>query len=194
MQTPAEVSQYTATADSAGDSVEAGPGGQVLSDSGKAATKTDHPPVSAATGAQVVASPSVGATAEKQNSARLQKKELDRASARAETRWMLTPAGALQRSEDAGKTWEMAAIPGRGPFQALAAAGPEVWLGDGDGVLYHSSDAGVHWARVIPQANGLAPSGGITRIEFRDLQNGRATTATGEIWTTSDAGKTWQKN
>jgi hypothetical protein len=170
MQTPAEASPYPAAADSAGDSVEAGTGGQR------------------------VAGSSVGATAEKQNSARLQKKELDRASARAETRWMLTPAGALQRSEDGGKSWEMAGIPGQGSFQALAAAGPEVWLGGADGVLYHSSDAGLHWARMIPQANGLAAAGGITRIEFRDVQNGRITTATGEIWTTSDAGKTWQKN
>jgi hypothetical protein len=194
MQTPAAASQYTAAADSAGDSVEAGPSGPGLSDSGKTVTKTDHPTGSGTIGGPIVASSPVGATAEKRNSAGLQKKALARASSRLETVWMLTPAGALQRSDDAGKTWEMAAIPGQGPFRALAAAGSEVWLGDAGGVLYHSSDTGLHWARVIPQANGLAPSGGITRIEFQDLQNGRVTTATGEIWTTSDAGKTWQKN
>jgi hypothetical protein len=193
-QTKAAVSRYAGAPGSASESVEVGPGGQASSDSGSMVVKTDSPPASALTGGQAMARPAVDATAENRNSAGVQKKELDRASAKLETRWRLTPAGALQRSEDAGKTWETAAIAGKGPFQGLAAAGSEVWLGGADGALYHSSDAGRHWARVIPRANGVGPNGGITRIEFRDVQNGRVTTATGEIWTTSDAGETWQKN
>ena len=194
MQTKAAVSRYGGAPDSASEAVEVGPPGQGSSDSASTVVKVDRAPMSEVTGGQAMASPAVDATAEERNSAGLQKKELDRASAKLETLWRLTPAGGLQRSEDAGKTWEMAAIAGKGPFQSFAAAGSEVWLGGADGVLYHSSDTGLHWARVIVRANGAGPGGGIARIEFRDVQNGRVTTATGEIWTTSDAGETWQKN
>jgi hypothetical protein len=194
MQTRAAASRSAGAPVSASEPVEVGPGGQGPADSGSTAVKIDSPPASAVTGAQAMASPAADATAENRNSAGLEKKELDRAWAKLEPRWRLSPAGALQRSEDAGKTWEMAVIAGKGPFQSLAAGGSEVWLGGAGGVLYHSSDAGLHWARVIVRANGVGPGGGITRIEFRDVQNGTVTTATGEIWTTSDAGKTWQKN
>jgi Photosynthesis system II assembly factor YCF48/Putative zinc-finger len=193
-QTKAAASQYAGAPGLASEVVEVSPGGQGSSDSGSTIVKTESPAPSAVTDGQAMASPTVDATAENRNFAALQKKELDRAAAKLETRWRLTPAGALQRSEDAGKTWEMAAIAGKGPFQSFAAAGSEVWLGGPDGILYHSSDAGLHWVRVMPRANGVGPGGGITRIEFRDVQNGTVTTATGESWTTSDAGKTWQKN
>jgi hypothetical protein len=193
-QTKSAASQYAGAPGLASEVVEISPGGPASSDSGSTIVKTESPAASAVADGQAMASPTVDATAENRNFASLQKKELDRAAAKLETRWRLTPAGALQRSEDAGKTWEMAAIAGKGPFQSFAAEGSEVWLGGADGVLYHSSDAGLHWVRVIPHANGVGPGGGITRIEFRDVQNGIVTTATGEIWTTSDAGKTWQKN
>jgi photosystem II stability/assembly factor-like uncharacterized protein len=43
------------------------------------------------------------------------------------------------------------------------------------------------------QANGRAPSGDIVRIEFTDARDGVVATSTGETWTTSDAGATWQR-
>jgi Photosynthesis system II assembly factor YCF48/Putative zinc-finger len=121
------------------------------------------------------------------------KKELARASI-VTPRWMLTPEGILQRSFNGGKSWEDIPVADKISFQTFAAIASEVWAGGADGLLYHSSDAGLHWTRVTPQTNGESLTAGITGIQFSDIQNGKVTTANGETWTTSDAGKTWQKN
>jgi hypothetical protein len=78
-------------------------------------------------------------------------------------------------------------------FRALAATGSEVWAGGSDAVLYHSLDAGAHWTRVLPSSPGTALTGDITAVDFSDLQHGRITTSTAEVWTTADDGQTWQK-
>ena len=78
-------------------------------------------------------------------------------------------------------------------FRAVTAAGSEVWAGGSKGALYHSLDAGTHWMRVVPTSAGAILTGDIVSLEFPDPQHGRITTSTPEIWTTSDAGKTWQK-
>jgi hypothetical protein len=108
--------------------------------------------------------------------------------------WMLSSTGALRRSFDAGKTWETVPVADNVSFQAFTAVASEVWAGGAHGVLYHSSDAGVHWSQVTPTANGESLADGITHIEFSDAQNGKLTTANGQTWTTSDAGQTWRKN
>jgi hypothetical protein len=78
-------------------------------------------------------------------------------------------------------------------FRAVAATGADVWAGGSGGALYHSSDAGNHWTRVTPTFSGAMPTGDIVSMEFPDTQHGKVSTSTGEIWTTSDAGQTWQK-
>ncbi|HEV2397795.1 MAG TPA: YCF48-related protein [Candidatus Sulfotelmatobacter sp.] len=78
-------------------------------------------------------------------------------------------------------------------FRAVAANGPDVWAGASGGLLYHSSDAGVHWTRVVPSVSGISLTGDILTVEFIDPQHGRITTSTPEIWTTSDSGESWQK-
>jgi hypothetical protein len=78
-------------------------------------------------------------------------------------------------------------------FRALAANGSEVWAGGSNAVLYHSLDAGAHWTRVLPSSPGTALTGDITAVDFSDLQHGRITTSTPEVWTTADDGQTWQK-
>jgi hypothetical protein len=78
-------------------------------------------------------------------------------------------------------------------FRAVTAAGSEVWAGGSAGALYHSLDAGNHWTRVVPSAAGTVLTGDIVSLEFPDSQNGRVTTSTPEVWTTSDSGQTWQK-
>jgi len=142
---------------------------------------------------QTMASPAATAAATKRDFAYSTNKELDRASKLA-PRWMLTPGGVLQRSWDAGKSWETVSVVSKGPFQTFAAVVAEIWVGGANGVLYHSSDAGLHWVQVIPKADGDSLTSGIVRIEFSDAQNGKLTTVNGETWTTSDAGQTWQKN
>ena len=78
-------------------------------------------------------------------------------------------------------------------FRAISAAGLEVWAGGSAGVLYHSADGGDQWTRVVPSAAGILLTGDITGIAFSDPQRGQITTSTQELWITSDAGQTWQK-
>lgn len=135
--------------------------------------------------------------------------------------WMVN-SGRLQRSSDQGQTWQdvdvtASANTGASPelaiasskagkarkdkkgmptttaFRAVAANGPDVWAGGTAATLYHSSDAGAHWARVIPSSESVTLSGDILSLEFPDAQNGRISTSTGEVWTTTDSGQSWKK-
>jgi|SRR5579859_436533 len=141
------------------------------------------------------------------------------------TRWVITPAGGLQRSLDQGKSWQdvnVTTMPapaaanfeiaarsslakakdsakedknenGAMVFHAVAANGLEVWAGGSAGQLYHSTDSGNHWSRVVPSAGGTVLTGDVVVLDFADAQHGRVSTSTSEVWTTSDDGLTWQK-
>lgn len=118
----------------------------------------------------------------------------------ASPRWSITSSGGLQRSFDAGKTWEDVNVDADSAktsaslaFRAVAALGSEVWAGGTGAILYHSADSGAHWQRVVPSANGAAAGGEIVEIKFSDPENGRLATSTGEVWITSDDGATWRK-
>ena len=78
-------------------------------------------------------------------------------------------------------------------FRTVTAAGSEVWAGGSAGALYHSLDAGNHWNRVVPTGSGTTLTGDIISLDFSDSQNGKVTTSTPEVWTTNDAGQSWQK-
>ncbi len=136
-------------------------------------------------------------------------------------RWTINSAGGLQRSFDQGLTWQAVdvnanpaylQIAGKASreknkeasqglkrdasapiFRAVAASGPDVWAGGSGGALYHSHDAGNHWTRVTPTSAGAVLTGDIVSLEFPDMQHGKVSTSSGEVWTTSDAGQTWQK-
>ena len=119
---------------------------------------------------------------------------------RASPRWTITATGRLQRSFDAGKTWEDVSVNAetgetqkRVVFHAVAALGPEVWAAGSGAMLYHSSDSGTQWQQVFPFAMGVQPAGDITGIQFSNPQEGKISTSAGEVWTTSDNGRTWQK-
>jgi len=110
-------------------------------------------------------------------------------------RWTLSSdGGLLMRSLDAGKTWQTVPVAANVVLRAVAAFGAEIWVGGEAGALYHSSDAGQHWAQVKPTANGKVLHSDIFRIEFSDAQHGKLTTTHGEVWTTADAGHSWQQN
>jgi photosystem II stability/assembly factor-like uncharacterized protein len=78
-------------------------------------------------------------------------------------------------------------------FRAVAATGSDVWAGGSSGALYHSADGGNHWTQVVPAAAGAVLTGDIISLEFADIQHGRASTSTSEVWITTDGGQTWQK-
>ncbi len=106
-------------------------------------------------------------------------------------RWTVNPEGGLERSVDRGNSWQGVDVnaassndsmryavaaktarakdkgdnkkqPAATPiFRAVAAMGAEVWAGGSAGALYHSSDGGNHWARVVPSAAGEILTGDV---------------------------------
>jgi hypothetical protein len=111
-------------------------------------------------------------------------------------RWTLTAEGTLQRSIDLGRTWQPITIPAATgvSLRALAANGLDIWVGGTSGTLYHSADAGQHWTRVQPVYGGQQLSADIIGVEFPDADHGRLNTSSGEVWTTEDAGSSWEKH
>lgn len=79
-------------------------------------------------------------------------------------------------------------------FRAVAANGPDVWAGGSGGYIYHSADSGAHWLRIQPSWGGINLTGDVISLQFFDSQHGRVMTSTAEIWTTADAGETWEKH
>jgi hypothetical protein len=107
--------------------------------------------------------------------------------------WELSTGGAVQRSLDAGKTWQIVAVDGNGRFDAIFSSGTQVWVGGAAGALYHSTDSGLTWTQVIPAAGGQKLHSDVSHIEFSDPQAGAVTAANGETWSTSDGGQTWRR-
>jgi hypothetical protein len=135
---------------------------------------------------------------------------------RALPQWSINSNGGLQRSFDAGGTWEDVNVEAAAVdtlpqaegeaggaaqnvkktatplvFHAVAAIGPEVWAGGSRGLLYHSADSGTQWMRISPSSGDAVLTGDIAGIQFTDAQHGAITTSSGEVWTTSDNGQSW---
>ena len=153
----------------------------------------------------------------------LDKMQLVNATPTSLPRWTINSGGALQRSFDGGASWQdVSVLAGSavmnagvstetveirekdaakkmmksqaGPqFRALAVNGAEVWAGGANTTLFHTSDAGAHWARVLPSDAGVSLTGDVVSITFPDSQHGRITTSTNEAWSTEDSGQTWRK-
>ena len=106
-------------------------------------------------------------------------------------RWTISPEGAVQRSFDAGKTWQTVSVAFGTVFRSLSAVGTQVWAGGNGGVLYHSADAGQNWAKVVPAAGGKKLDQDIVHLDFSDPLSGTINAANGEVWATSNGGQTW---
>jgi photosystem II stability/assembly factor-like uncharacterized protein len=109
-------------------------------------------------------------------------------------RWSLSPEGRLQRSFNGGRSWDTIPLSGKKTvLRALAATGPEIWVGGDAGALYHSTDSGQHWAHVMPAANGESLTADVIGIESTDTLHAKLTTSDHETWTTADAGQSWTR-
>jgi hypothetical protein len=142
-----------------------------------------------------------GSAPEKQSPAELDLKKAvpglsarraDAASVPAQSaQWMISAQGSLQRSYDSGKTWQTVPVQPGASFRAFSTAGTEVWVAGNAGSLYHSPDSGRNWVEVEPTAAGRKLQADIISVNFPDPLKGALTTENGEVWTTSDGGKSW---
>jgi hypothetical protein len=106
--------------------------------------------------------------------------------------WRLSSEGALERSTDAGRTWQLVRVAAPPPtLRSFSALDHDIWAGGAGGALYHSADNGRTWARVTVKAGDVVLASDIVRVEFTDAQHGALMTVAGETWTTGDAGLTW---
>lgn len=100
--------------------------------------------------------------------------------------------GVVERSTDAGQSWQVVPLSERASFRAVAAAGSDVWAGGSEGTLFHSSDGGAHWVQIQVVTENANLAGDIIRIDVRPNLVTIATTS-GEEWTSADGGKHWNR-
>jgi len=121
--------------------------------------------------------------------------------------WVIT-GGILQRSPDSGQSWQDA-LRADHPLLCYASHDEDVWAGGLAGTLFHSADGGVTWVQVHPSIKAQQLSSDVTHIDVRGNVRGDVrgdvhggihgpaeivlSTSTGEIWSSADGGKTWEK-
>jgi hypothetical protein len=105
--------------------------------------------------------------------------------------WSLTQ-GRLQRSLDAGATWQIA-LQLQHSLLSFGVRGSDVWAGGAAGTLFHSTDSGTTWTMVQPSTKSESLSSDIVAIEVRSPVEIILSTSSNEFWSTGDAGKTWDK-
>jgi len=99
--------------------------------------------------------------------------------------------GVVERSTDAGKTWEVVPLSDSVSFRAVASAGPNVWAGGTGGALFHSTDAGAHWERITISDQHARLTGTIVHIDAENPNLIKITTSSGETWASPDGGRRW---
>jgi hypothetical protein len=101
--------------------------------------------------------------------------------------WRFGPAGSIERSEDAGATWQRQASGVQGDLLAGSAPSATVcWAVGRGGIVLRTTD-GATWAQV-----GSPASVDLVAIEARDASQATVTTVEGKSYATSDGGRTWR--
>jgi Photosynthesis system II assembly factor YCF48 len=100
--------------------------------------------------------------------------------------WMLTGAGAIEKSEDGGATWKLEYLDARA--RIIAGSAPSVkicWLVGEGGTILRTTN-GTHWKTITPPDETV-----IVRVEATDALTATVTTLDGRRFSTSDGGKSW---
>jgi hypothetical protein len=105
--------------------------------------------------------------------------------------WRVTPEGHLEHLSPTGWTSTLADKPIK--FRVVAALPNGVWAGGSHGELFHSEDSGAHWDEIALPVPPDGKNDAIVAIHFVDLQHGIALTESGARYSTSDGGKSWQR-
>ena len=102
--------------------------------------------------------------------------------------WRFGSAGQIERSRDAGKTWETQKSPAQESFLSGSASSETIcWVGGSNGVLLRTTDGGENWERIPSPTNG-----GIISIKATDQLTATLITADGRTFETRDAGAHWR--
>ena len=134
-----------------------------------------------------------GAYRESDSAATLQKQRMKKSDNKDKdggAQWSLA-AGKLQRSLDAGATWQVV-LQLQHPLLAYGARGSDVWAGGQSGTLFHSTDGGATWAMIQASTRVGALAADIVGIDVRGPAEIVLSTSNNQSWTTADAGKTWE--
>jgi hypothetical protein len=105
--------------------------------------------------------------------------------------WRVNGAGAVEHQTPDGWTRALADQPA--VFRTVYARGDSVWAGGDGGMLFHSSDRGAQWKKVVLSAESVPETATIATIHFSSPQNGVVITSAGTIYATADGGATWTR-
>jgi len=108
------------------------------------------------------------------------------------TKWRISSDGHLEHSLSPG-VWTRVLAAQPVTFRTVAVIGVNVWAGGSEGALFHSTDAGVHFHKVVLTDDGHSELGNIVSIRFDSVEQGALTSDAGTSWTTTDGGQSWTK-
>jgi photosystem II stability/assembly factor-like uncharacterized protein len=107
-------------------------------------------------------------------------------------KWRVGTKGQIEHSAD-GSNWEAVVIDSDVTFRAVSWNEGDLWAGGTGGALFHSSDSGRTWSRVKVGMEGMWVSDTITGVDFPTERTGYVTTASGALWYTQNAGRSWRR-
>ncbi|HEV8383863.1 MAG TPA: YCF48-related protein [Candidatus Acidoferrales bacterium] len=102
--------------------------------------------------------------------------------------WRFGPSGLIERSRDAGKSWERQASPTQEAFLAGFAPSDKVcWVGAKNGVLLRTTDGGEKWEAIPSPIQG-----DVAAVKAFDQFRVTVTDADGRVFETTNAGRQWR--
>jgi hypothetical protein len=102
--------------------------------------------------------------------------------------WRLGSSGRIERSRDAGKTWETQKSLAQESFLSGSAPSESIcWVGGSNGVLLRTTDGGENWERIPSPTKG-----DIIAVKASDQSNVTVIGADGRTFETRDAGARWR--
>jgi hypothetical protein len=114
--------------------------------------------------------------------------ELIVTSPNAKVLWRFGAAGRIERSRDAGKTWETQKSPAQESFlSGSAPSGSICWVGGSNGVLLRTTDGGENWERIPSPTKS-----DIIVVKATDQLNVTVIDTDGRTFETRDAGAHWR--
>lgn len=102
--------------------------------------------------------------------------------------WAVGAWGAILSSSDGGKTWKRMRSREDVTLHDIAGVGNKIWVVGEFGTILFSDDEGATWTK---QESGT--DGTLTSVHFRDETHGVAAGLDGDLFTTTDGGKSWSR-